>query len=296
LKGEIIIGKREENKIKHYQETHKTIGGIEYKRCTKCKEFKPMTEEYFYKWSHGTVDNFHPRCANCCVEDVQKRREKDPEYQAKLARDSFNRRFERDQKLKERQRKTSKESRLKGKQKEWQQNNPERVRELSKRHRNHDITDNEWNSCLKIFNNSCCYCGVPNDEQYKKYKQVLHKDHVEHDGYNDIRNAAPACRGCNDRKWQHNMESWFREQEFFSEERLNFIQWWITEGYKDYIEEKPPYKVTRSRIYNDDGSYIMQHELWTVDKQRNMIECIYIGNKKKDVEKKLNELLNSKAS
>ena len=46
LERRIIIGKREENKIKHYQETHKTIGGIEYKRCTNA-EFKPRQRNIF---------------------------------------------------------------------------------------------------------------------------------------------------------------------------------------------------------------------------------------------------------
>jgi 5-methylcytosine-specific restriction endonuclease McrA len=188
-------------------------------------------------------------------------------------------------------RKASKKQRLEGKQKQWQIENPDRVRELAKKHRNHDITDKEWDDCLKVFNYSCCYCSITQIEAKKRDKQVLHKDHVDDKGYNDVRNAAPACRSCNDKKWQHDMEEWFRQQEFFTEEKLEFIKWWITEGYKDYIEDKPPYKVTRSRIYKEDGSYKLQHELWTVDEQRNMLERIKIASSKKEIEKELKILL-----
>lgn len=77
------------------------------------------------------------------------------------------------------------------------------------------------------------------------------------------------------------METWFRQQSFYKEARYNKIIWWTTEGYKEYIEEKPPYRIIRKR---NEGLTTYHYELWTVDEQRNLIKCIRIGNKKKDID------------
>jgi hypothetical protein len=76
------------------------------------------------------------------------------------------------------------------------------------------------------------------------------------------------------------MDDWYSGQEFFNEERYNKIIWWITEGYKDYIEDKPPYIITRKQ--NDDKR-TFHFELWSVDEKRNMVECVDKQNKKKDL-------------
>jgi hypothetical protein len=281
---------REERKKWHYEQIHKVINGIEYKQCSKCKEWKPMTEEYFYIWKYSTTDGYHSSCIECDKKDVLKRQHENPQKH----RDESKKWYD-----------NNKEHRLsvhkkwiKNNLKYWQnyikqyiKDNPHRAKQYSENHREHDITTAEWNNCLIVFDYKCAYCGISQKEAKKRDKQNLHKDHVDSEGYNDLSNAAPACRSCNDKKWQHDMETWFREQEFFSEERLEFIKWWMNEGYKQYIEDKPPFKISRSRVYNEDGSYKMQHELWTVDEQRNMVECIYTGNSKKEMNIKLQELL-----
>lgn len=59
------------------------------------------------------------------------------------------------------------------------------------------------------------------------YKQQLHKEHVDHEGANDLSNCIPACKTCNSHKWEFDMESWYRNYEHFSEERLNKIKEWL---------------------------------------------------------------------
>jgi hypothetical protein len=113
----------------------------------------------------------------------------------------------------------------------------------------------------------------------------LHKDHVDHQGYNDLRNAVPACRSCNDSKHTNSLDEWYKQQKFFDEDKYNKIISWINEGYKEHIENKPPYRIVRRqnvKKQNDDKK-TFHFELWTVDKYRNMIECIKIGKKKKDL-------------
>jgi hypothetical protein len=168
-------------------------------------------------------------------------------------------------------------------QKRWRKENPERCSYLSSLHRDHDVSTKEYNAMLKVFDYKCAYCGMTVEEHRLKCNEKLHNDHVDEGGYNDLRNDAPACKSCNCSKHEKDMEEWFREQEFFSEKKLEKIKWWITEGYKKFIENKPPYRVTRSRIYEEDGTYTYQFELWTVDEKRNMIKCIAIGDRKKDL-------------
>ena len=173
--------------------------------------------------------------------------------------------------------------RLRGDHKRWAEKNPEKMKQYAKNHRNHDITDKEWEDCLKVFGYKCCYCGISQEDARKRDNNRLHKDHKDNAGYNDLRNAIPACRSCNDKKWAFDMEEWFRQQSFFTEEKLEFINWWCNEGYKEFIEDKPPYRVTRKRIYNEDKSYKVIFELWSVDEKRNLLECLTTGNKKKDL-------------
>lgn len=171
----------------------------------------------------------------------------------------------------------------KGIQKRWREANPDRVSYHAQQHRDHDVSTAEYNSMLKVFNYQCAYCGMTYDKHKKKYHEKLHNDHVDEDGYNDLRNDVPSCKSCNCGKHESDMEEWYKKQSFFSEEKLEKIKWWISEGYKDYIEDKPPYRLSRSRVYNEDGSYYLIHELWTVDEKRNMLECIAVGDKKKDL-------------
>ena len=163
--------------------------------------------------------------------------------------------------------------------------NPEKIKEYQENHREHDISISEWNVCLDSFGNTCAYCGLPVEEHIGKRKDKyvvmnLHKEHVEHDGYNDIRNAVPSCRSCNSSKRQHDMEEWFRKQKFFSQDRLNKIIWWMTEGYKSCIEEKLPYKILRKK--NEVGENY-HYELWSINELRNLDEIIIIDELRENI-------------
>jgi len=116
-------------------------------------------------------------------------------------------------------------------------------------------------------------------QEEEKLKTLLDK-WCEDNGANDISNGIPSCRSCNSQKWQLNFEEWFREQKFFTEDRLDFIIWWIMEGYKDIIEDKPPYKVVKKQNEHDKKFH---WELWSMDEQRNMVECLIFKNKKSEV-------------
>jgi hypothetical protein len=171
----------------------------------------------------------------------------------------------------------------KNKNKKWRKENPERCCYLSSLHRNHDVNAKEEKAMLTVFDYSCAYCGMSLSEHRKIYGEKLHNEHVDDEGYNDLRNDIPACKACNCGKHQRSLEDWYPQQKFFSEERLQKIIWWTTKGYKDCIEKKPSYRFKRKRVYNADNTYFTQHELWKVDNKCNLVDIIYMGNSKQQL-------------
>jgi len=170
--------------------------------------------------------------------------------------------------------------RSKSKMREWRQNHPEKCRGYALLHRYHDITEAEWRKCLGVFDYKCAYCGISEEESKTTQNQVLHREHIDSGGANDLSNAIPSCGSCNYKKWIFPMEEWYREQKSFTEEKLEFINWWTTEGYKQYIDDKPPYRIVKKM-----GTEIkaFHYELWEIDKHRNMINIITTRDKKIEI-------------
>lgn len=249
------------------------------KICPTCQQEKELTEFYNKLNKDGSI-YYWRRCKDCVRKGSSKWKVDNPDKHQKH-RETFEAKPERIEYLKE----NGVRQRESGYSLEWQRKNPDKCSVYAKQHRIHDITETEWKECLSVFNNTCAYCGLPVEKHIVKRNgkniiMKLHKDHVDHDGSNDLRNAVPSCRSCNDSKHQSDLEEWYRKQEFFCEEKLNKIIWWITEGYKNYIEEKPPYRIIKKQ--NEDKK-TFHWELWSVDNQRNMIECIKTSDKKKDL-------------
>jgi hypothetical protein len=141
-----------------------------------------------------------------------------------------------------------------GKFRKWQQDNKDKIKQYQenrKQHGEHKITKKEWESCKKYFNNQCAYCGLPLEEHYIFYKGErrlgdFHKEHVDHEGSNDLSNCIPSCKNCNSSKHDIKLENWYTEtNQRFSKERLDKIHKWLNEDYKlYYIEPKPRKKYT----------------------------------------------------
>jgi hypothetical protein len=276
-----------------FWDNHRTLKGYLEKQCNKHHiwfpeedSWLPCSREYFYK-ANNKHDKLSPTCIECDKKRSQKNKHDNPVRTLEHSRKQYKKRtkyFE-ERNIREREY-------LKNNLDRFYENNPDKAKEYAQKHRQHDISTKEWIDCLKYFDYSCAYCGVSEEESKKKYGQRLHKDHKDSDGYNDLRNAVPSCRRCNDKKLKKVMEEWFKKQDFFSIDKLNKIIKWCNEDYKSYIENKPPYRIGRQRIHKEDGSWNYIHVLWTVDEKRNMIECIAIGNKKKELLEKAKLLIN----
>lgn len=116
-----------------------------------------------------------------------------------------------------------------GKQRRWQQENKDKIKKYGSMRINkkHMFSQSEWEECLNFFENSCSYCGMSNEDAKDIYDNVLHKEHVDHNGSNGIENCVPACKYCNSSKGTSDMYEWYKDQEFYSEERYNQILEWI---------------------------------------------------------------------
>lgn len=85
-------------------------------------------------------------------------------------------------------------------------------------------TKEEWERCIDFFNGCCAYSGV------KINKENTHIEHIiplTKGGSNNIYNIVPSLNRVNLSKGNRDMEEWYREQPYFSEERLIKIYNWI---------------------------------------------------------------------
>lgn len=92
------------------------------------------------------------------------------------------------------------------------------------------LTSKEWEECLKFFNNCDAYTGLQLD--------IPSQDHIiplsKGGGYVK-QNIIPCEKSINSSKNNKDMETWYRKQSFFSEERLIKIHKWM--GVEDNIQQ-----------------------------------------------------------
>jgi len=219
---------------------HKEINGVLHKRCKICEEWLPCTSEYFYKNKTNKTDGLHPYCKKCARIKAKKYRDEHIDIYRQRTYEHYKNNKEIYDSRRTKWMKENKD-RVKIYYKKFQKNNAEYFSQYNKErmmHKKHEITKEEWESCLRYFDYSCAYCGIPEKEHKQIYNKRLHKEHVDHDGANDLSNAVPACTTCNSSKWAHPFEEWYKQQEFYDEKRYKKIIKWLNEDYKLFIEQK----------------------------------------------------------
>jgi len=280
------------NTQQQYKENHRVNeDGVIERRCTACKDWKEENFENFYCVNKKVkVLRFTPECKICATARTKANTEKNHDnvlanvykWQDENKERTLTRWHNYNLKNRDKQKAYTAD---------YQKSNPEKMTRYAKKHRNHDITDKEWDSNQKAFDYKCAYCGMSLAEHKVTYKQTFHKEHVDDDGYNDIRNCVPSCQSCNSTKGNKTIDELFQLGfiKNFSKVKYNKIVWWITEGYKDVIETKPPYRVLRKR---NEGLSTYHWELWTVDEKRNTIECVAEAKNKKGLDIYIKEIFN----
>lgn len=211
------------------------------RECKLCKETKSLDQFYTqnkYSKTRGEWVYYNPECKECTKERSTKRQKEHRKDITEKQREYFKVYFsvpENKNKHRAIIRRRTKE----GKNKQWYYENPGRFKTYTSNHRKHDINKKEWVSCKEYFNNECAYCGLHEDDHFTVYdgklrKSDLHKEHVDHNGANDISNCIPACRICNSSKWQYKLEDWYNDcNDNYTNKRIEKIYKWINEDYKN---------------------------------------------------------------
>lgn len=186
------------------------------------------------------TNRLNPYCKKCAKEKSRKWVKNNPERYAKALQKS-NARPERKKVVKE----YNKRRVENGEQAKWQQNNKDKLEKyrMTRSNKNHTITNIEWEMCKQYFCHRCAYCGLPIEEHFWTRKGVsklgdFHKEHVIHNGNNDLSNCVPSCKSCNCKKIDFDFYDWYSiDNPIYNQERYETIIKWLEEDYKLYIKQ-----------------------------------------------------------
>jgi hypothetical protein len=197
-----------------------------------CNVEKPLSEFYKQKKhskKKGTYYKYKSECKDCSKTESREWTLSHPKERSKHVKNYYNSPGEKeDSKIRGRK------WREEGKQREYYHNIPNKLRIYRQKryHKKHNITDQEWKQCKKYFDNSCAYCGLSEEEQRKRYKTDLHKEHAFCNGKNDLSNCVPACLECNSEKHLSDLYEWYtKDNNKFTYEKLSKIEQWLKEEY-----------------------------------------------------------------
>ena len=208
-----------------------------------CNTRKGLDEYYSVEKTRTNGDNYtyyFPYCKDCNKEKTSVNRSKDIERVYELNRYYYKTR----ESTRESKRRTNRKMRESGKFKEWQRNNPDKLRKysLKRQHKNHDISNDEWINCKEYFDFQCAYCGISENKAKEEQGNFLHREHFKHDGANDLSNCVPSCKLCNGHKWTYDFYEWYKRdnfymKNFYSIDRIAKIEKWLNGDYKLFLSK-----------------------------------------------------------
>ena len=209
-----------------------------FKTCIKCGKSLPLTIEYF-KNRKDSKDGFRNECKECSAKAFKQYKENHKEHLANYQREWS---------------KANKEKRSEYMAtygpKHYQKNKIEidkkhviynrsyiktlhgQMLDIAKKNKRKALkgqnggsyTVDQWLICLEFFSNRCAYSGEIIT------KNNLNTDHIiplHSGGSSYINNMCPSVDLINFSKNNNDMETWYRKQKYFSEERLNKIFEWM---------------------------------------------------------------------
>ena len=194
-------------------------------------------------------------------EKLRKRREKyanDEEYREKQLRKQKEK-YDNNEEWREKQLRKSRKSQKEKydnneeyreeklrKNREWAKNNPEKLFNRANKRRSRlekqgrGVTNEQYIECNNWFDWKCAYSGESFKQENSTYGRTL--DHIvaiENGGLNEPWNVIPMRKGYNCSKQNRNDSlTWYKEQGYFDEERLNKIVEWQIYAYEKWGGEE----------------------------------------------------------
>ena len=199
------------------------------KKCSKCGRWLVASTHNFQKNKKGKY-NLRPECKECSSKKQKQRYEANKDKQAKyykqyneINKDKVNERNKRYNKVNK--------ERLAEYHKQWCQSpqgkvatfNNNHIRRTKEEQQGTGITKEQWLECMSFFDFRCAYSG---EVLSKKTRSIDHIVPLNSNGDNMIWNCVPMKLNYNSSKHAKDMLEWYREQDFYSEDRLTKIYEW----------------------------------------------------------------------
>ena len=222
-----------------------------YGVISKCKECTKKYYKQYYEANPEYIKEYHKQYYENNSEYIKERnkqwREANPEYNKERNKQYYENNSEY---IKERNKQWREANPEYNKQwreanpeynKQYYENNRERKNEIARK-ANHkrraklksnggEYTLEQWNECLEFFDYTCAYSGA---ELNKDNTNIEHIIPISKGGTNDITNIVPALDSVNKSKNASDMLEWYKQQPYYSEERLNKILDWLEYATKKY--------------------------------------------------------------
>ena len=237
-----------------------------FKVCTKCGKPKVANTKYFYKKKGGKF-GLRSYCKICSQEYSKQWYQGNKEYfqehskqwyqDNKEHKQEYSKKYYQDNKEYIKQWYQDNKEYYQEYHKQYYQDNKEHKQEYSKKYSKtpqgqvvkfnsrcrrrakeaalgNGITKEQYKECLNYFGWKCAYSGKPLN---KGNRSLDHITPLNSGGENEIWNLVPMYIKYNSSKQDKEMIEWYKEQPFYSEDRLKKIYEWQEYAYNKYYEE-----------------------------------------------------------
>ena len=183
---------------------------MHFKTCTKCGETLPATTEYFHKKKSGKY-GLSSTCKKCRAE--------------------YGKQYHNDNKDKIAEQKKQYRATPQGQTSAF---NGRCRRRTKEQNQGNGITKEQWLECMKFFNWKCAYSGQVLSKDTRSLDHIIP---LNNGGKHEIWNLVPMYKPYNSSKHDKDMEEWYKQQDFYSEERLQKIYEWQEYAFTKYSLE-----------------------------------------------------------
>lgn len=250
---------------RNYNDCHRVINNTEEKQCIECEQWFLMNDINFGR-NKGSGDGFNVRCKSC-----QRKKNKNyyaltGDHQRELARKrleneeikSYQQRYFHFWYIKNREKDKANTNKYREEHPEYVKYHNQKYLDSknyltrNNKYRNHEISKIQWELCKQYFDYQCAYCGLPLSEHFYERKGIIkpgdfHKEHIIHDGKNNLKNCVPSCQSCNSKKHTTSFNNWYNPNNpIYNKERYLKIYEWFRYGFKQVL--KSTYKPKENKI------------------------------------------------